>query len=171
MPVQKTIILLLSGILCAAANAEERNWSKWRGPNGNSITDEAGWDPKALEPEPRILWRVNVGCGYSSVCVQGGYAGVGNINQDPLFVNAPGGDYHLKSRKGHWTDSGWVLDATSSPCLDSGDPGDAYGNEPTPHGDRINMGAYGNTVQASKSVLGLVIYVDSGAGGANNGTS
>jgi hypothetical protein len=60
-------------------------------------------------------------------------------------------DYHIKSEAGHWTSSGWVADAQTSPCIDAGDPASAYGNEPAPNGGRINMGAYGNTSQASKT--------------------
>jgi|GEM_PF-2193901 len=37
--------------------------------------------------------------------IQGGYAGTGNINQDPLFVNATGGDFHLQP---------------TSPCINAG---------------------------------------------------
>ena len=39
--------------------------------------------------------------------VQGGFSGTGNIDVDPCFVDAAGGDYHLK---------------VHSPCIDSGDP-------------------------------------------------
>ena len=59
-------------------------------------------------------------------------------------------DAHLQSTNGHWTASGtWVADAQHSPCIDAGDPGDAYAGEPSPNGNRLNMGAYGNTAQAS----------------------
>lgn len=34
--------------------------------------------------------------------VQGGYAGLGNIDVDPCFVDANSGDYHLKSQAGRW---------------------------------------------------------------------
>ena len=73
------------------------------------------------------------------------------------------GDYHLKSEAGRWTstDSGepnsvnenWVLDDVTSPCIDAGDPNRPVEFEPVPHGGVINMGAYGNTPQASKSTL------------------
>ena len=81
--------------------------------------------------------------------VQGGYTGNGNFDLDPLFVG--GGDLHLQSQQGHWTGSGWVTDDQTSPCIDTGHPDSAYDNEPAPNGGRINMGAYGNTAQASKT--------------------
>ena len=81
--------------------------------------------------------------------VQGSYSGTGNINVDPLFVG--GGDFHLQSQEGHWTSSGWVNDSQTSPCIDAGNPASDFSNEPSPNGGRINMGAYGNTAQASKT--------------------
>lgn len=64
-------------------------------------------------------------------------------------------DYHLKSQAGHW-ESGlgtWTNDTLSSPCIDAGDPASTWTNEPAPNGSRINMGAYGNTPEASKTPL------------------
>lgn len=78
-------------------------------------------------------------------------SGTGNITADPQFVNAASNDYHLKSTAGHYTTSGWVTDATTSPAIDAGDPSSAYSTEPAPNGSRINMGFEGNTTQASKS--------------------
>jgi hypothetical protein len=50
--------------------------------------------------------------------------------------------------------AGWTSDGRHlSPCIDAGDPGYDYTLEPEPNGDRINMGAYGNTPQASKSTM------------------
>ena len=43
------------------------------------------------------------------------------------------------------------IDTEISPCIDAGDPNSPYLLEPEPNGGRINMGAYGNTTQASKS--------------------
>ncbi len=63
----------------------------------------------------------------------GASAGTGDISVDPLFADY---DFHLKS---------------DSPCIDAGDPSSDYSNEPTPNGGRINIGAYGNTAEASKS--------------------
>ncbi|MHC4360988.1 MAG: right-handed parallel beta-helix repeat-containing protein, partial [Planctomycetota bacterium] len=45
----------------------------------------------------------------------------------------------------------WVTDDVTSPCIDAGDPATPLGDEPSPNGGIINMGAYGGTSQASKS--------------------
>jgi len=107
--------------------------------------------------------------------MQGGLSGEGNIDADPCFaapgrwvsasdptvVASPGdnaaiwvdGDYHLKSQAGRWdpTSDTWVVDEVTSPCIDAGDPSSPVGEEPEPNGGRINMGAYGGTVEAGKS--------------------
>ena len=74
-----------------------------------------------------------------------------SISVDPLFADEAGRDYHLKSTTGRWTPTGWTNDTVHSPCIDMGRPSSAYTNEPAPNGFRVNMGAFGNTVQASKS--------------------
>ncbi len=67
-------------------------------------------------------------------------------------------DYHLKSNRGRWTPlrplpENWIHDPffVSSPCLDAGDPASDWALEPEENGDRINLGCYGNTAQASLS--------------------
>lgn len=77
--------------------------------------------------------------------------GTGCISVDPLFASAS--DFHLKSKAGRWDGSGWVTDDAHSPCIDAGDPASSFGNETDPNGGRINMGAYGNTSQASLSYV------------------
>lgn len=96
--------------------------------------------------------------------VRGSWPGEGNLDTDPLFalqgrradVSAPRvpGDYHLKSQVGRWDAGvlGWVLDSMTSPCIDAGDPASEWSAEPWPHGDRINMGVYGGSSQASRSM-------------------
>jgi hypothetical protein len=107
--------------------------------------------------------------------VAGGWTGLGNMNADPLFV-MPGywanpndltkavaasdptavgvpGDYHLMSKASRWDPAAgaWVHDTLTSPCIDAGDLTWPVGLEPAPNGNRINMGAYGGTPQASLS--------------------
>ena len=64
------------------------------------------------------------------------YPGIGNINADPLFVNEATDNFHLQ---------------IASPCVDAGDPASDFSMEPNPNGDRINIGAYGGTPEATRS--------------------
>ena len=108
------------------------------------------------------------GVSYSDI--QGGWPGEGNINCDPCFADpgywdangTPGdvnddfwvdGDYRLKSQAGRWDPNSqtWIIDDVTSPCIDAGDPMSPIGPEPFPNGGMINMGAYGGTIEASKS--------------------
>lgn len=64
------------------------------------------------------------------------------------------GDFHLKSPAGRFdpTTMTFVLtDTTTSPCLDAGNPASNFALETLPNGGRIDIGAYGNTPEASKS--------------------
>jgi hypothetical protein len=76
-----------------------------------------------------------------------------SISADPLFADPGGSDFHLQSAGGRFdpTTETWVTDAVTSPAINTGDPVSDFSNEPLPNGDRINMGAYGNTEQASKA--------------------
>lgn len=80
--------------------------------------------------------------------------GTGCIAKDPCFADVASGDFHLKSAAGRWNGTTWVKDTVTSPCIDAGETSATYANEPTPNGNRANMGAYGNTTEASKSASG-----------------
>ena len=102
-----------------------------------------------------ILWN-NIdgdlfGCRARYSCVERG--GDGNITDDPLFVDPNHNDYHIRSERGrYWPRFDiWVLDKITSPCVDAGDPDADTSNEPMPNGGRINIGAYGGTMEASLS--------------------
>lgn len=83
----------------------------------------------------------------------------GNISCNPLFADSNNGDFHLASSAGRWDSNSlcWASDAGSSPCIDAGDPNSNWSFEMWPHGKRINMGAYGNTAQASMSASNIGI--------------
>jgi hypothetical protein len=85
--------------------------------------------------------------------IQGGWPGEGNISVNPLFADPLNYDLHLKSQAGRWDPYNlqWIKDSTTSPCIDAGDLDMPVGSEPEPNSGRINMGAYGGTVEASKS--------------------
>jgi hypothetical protein len=88
--------------------------------------------------------------------------GLGNIDADPCFADPCNGDYHLQSAAGRWdpNQNDWVIDANTSRCIDAGNPGSPPADEPTPNGNRINMGAYGGTAEASKSPVQWALLAD-----------
>ncbi|KCZ72292.1 nitrous oxidase accessory protein [Candidatus Methanoperedens nitroreducens] len=128
-----------SGILSASSGS---NTIK-----NNIITNNQGYgiSGTGMTSTYNDVWNNNLG-NYNRIS-----QGKGDISLDPLFADPQAGDYHLKSRAGRWTPAGWVIDSVSSPAIDAGDPTFAYSNEPSPNGGRINMGAHGNTPQASRS--------------------
>ncbi|MHC5212092.1 MAG: choice-of-anchor Q domain-containing protein, partial [Planctomycetota bacterium] len=64
--------------------------------------------------------------------IQGGYSGTGNIDADPLFVDAANGDFRL---------------LPGSPCIDAGDPADlACGADVFGNPRRLDGGLDGNSV-------------------------
>jgi len=126
------------------------NVAEWPDGTGDQISVQSGNDS--------TISYCDVQGGLADVCINpaGGVAptwGDGNIDADPLFADAANGDLHLKSTGGRWdaTAGDWVKDAQTSPCVDTGDPASDYSTEPEPNGGRINMGAYGNTAEASKA--------------------
>jgi len=105
----------------------------------------------------------------------GANKGPGDIFEDPRFVSngywdnnetpdesddfwVDGEDYRVTSQAGRWSyvDQSWVNDSLTSLCIDAGgepnDPNSDWTGELWPHGKRINIGAYGGTVQASMSL-------------------
>jgi hypothetical protein len=104
-------------------------------------------------------------------CIEGGYPGQGNIDKEPLFASPSGSDYHLQSHLGRyesWSDRWVEIDSGYSPCIDAGDPLDPVGAEPLTNGKRINMGAYGGTVEASKGQGAWIFHVDKYGGSDYN---
>ncbi len=115
-------------------------------------TDVAGGRAMIHDPQRAMVW------------------GPGNISSDPCFAD-PGrwdsngtefdpnddffvaGDYHLKSRAGQWdpANQAWRQDDVTSPCIDGGNPATPFDREPSPNGNRVNMGYDGGTTEASKS--------------------
>jgi nitrous oxidase accessory protein NosD len=89
---------------------------------------------------------------------------VHSIGIDPLFVDSAAGDLHLRSAAasgtyvkatGQWTQ----FPRQNSPGIDAGDPAAGFENEPERNGGRLNLGAYGNTPQASRSAY-RIYYVN-----------
>jgi outer membrane protein assembly factor BamB len=64
------IAVAIVALCLAGCTAGKYDWPRWRGPNGDNISKEKGWNPKAPEGGPRIAWKVDVGGGYSNVAIQ-----------------------------------------------------------------------------------------------------
>jgi len=130
---------------CGPFNVQFTNCIMWDGgneiwnPPGSIITlaysNVYGGRTSVYDPCESIIW------------------GEGNIDVDPCFADPCNGDYHLKSQAGRWdpNSQSWVRDDVTSPCIDAANPGCPVGDEPSPNGNRRNMGAYGGTAEASKS--------------------
>jgi hypothetical protein len=93
-----------------------------------------------------------------------------SMRADPLFANAEGGDYHLRSRQGRWNGTGWVTDEDTSWAIDLANPKLDFDREPAPNGGRRNLGAYGGTGEASQTdewtkELAVVSLRDGGVAG------
>ncbi|NQT01868.1 MAG: hypothetical protein HQ580_07595, partial [Planctomycetes bacterium] len=123
-----------------------------------------------------IFWNNRDGdlfqCQARYSCIESGASGQGSININPLFVDAANGDYHLKSEGWRWNTNSesWTWDDVTSRCIDAGDPDLPLGDEPmsVPRdpdniygvNQRINMGAFGGTSQASMPPSGWVLPED-----------
>ena len=126
--------------------------------------------------------------GQAAALVGGGTLnwGEGNIDADPRFARLDylddkgtrddsddvwvDGDYHLKSEEGRWNSNSvcWVMDDVTSSCVDTGGPNSPVAFETFPNGGIVNMGAYGGTAEASRSLSGLHAKYGGGTGEPNN---
>ena len=81
------------------------------------------------------------------------YYNTGNANR---YADLASMDVHLLSPAGYVVNGGAFGPATNacSSAIDAGDPDADYANEPSPNGDRLNLGAYGNTAEASRTATG-----------------
>ena len=70
-------------------------------------------------------------------------------------------DVHVLSKYGYYKNDGKMYGGAEvfSGAIDAGDPASGYENEGAPNGGRINLGAYGNTAQASLSCKGFCIRI------------
>ncbi|MBN1807237.1 MAG: right-handed parallel beta-helix repeat-containing protein [Sedimentisphaerales bacterium] len=136
----------------------------WNCPQPATLTDSSNTD--AEDRGSHITFEYcNIEGGQDSISISGDHStltwGMGNIDTDPLFVNPDIFDFHLKSEAGRWdpNSESWVIDDGTSPCIDAGDPNSDWTSETWPHGQRINMGAYGNTQKASMSMESQTIFL------------
>ena len=92
------------------------------GTAGGMAVEETGYTAGSVDGSNCIIWGNSSPQTYAVVPdsieltysnVEGGYTGTGNIDSDPLFMNAAAGDFSLSCN----------LDGSGkSPCIDTGDP-------------------------------------------------
>jgi len=61
---------LILGNCGIGTKADEADWPRWRGPNGDGISIDANWDPEALAGGAKILWKADVWMGYSNIAIK-----------------------------------------------------------------------------------------------------
>lgn len=85
----------------------------------------------------------------SNVKTSGDYTYMLNNTAGANFISSI--DVHLRSAGGMFDNSGSFIDTEliTSSAIDKGNPDSDFSNEPEPHGYRANLGAYGNTKEAS----------------------
>ena len=70
----RTLIFILSiwlfGTCLTYGIADDFEWPRWRGPNGDGISNETNWNPEALAGGPKILWKVDIGIGHSNIAIK-----------------------------------------------------------------------------------------------------
>ncbi len=153
---------------CLIARYPDNGIQAYNGPvwlRNVTVADNGGWGIRVVlgnvSARNCITWANTFG-GFQDgnitySCSQEPFPGLGNIQVNPRFVDTA--FYHLESRAGHYTNGffsggGWANSTvTNSPCMDAGDPAAAWQNETQPNRHQINLGAYGNTVVASRSFI------------------
>ncbi|MBN1270295.1 MAG: right-handed parallel beta-helix repeat-containing protein [Kiritimatiellae bacterium] len=94
-----------------------------------------------------------------------------SMSAEPFFADPGAGDFHLQSVTGRWNGAAWTNDLVHSPCIDAGNPAGGVGSELSPNGGRVNLGAYGGTTNASKSLTGpWLVAMSMNDGGVLKGT-
>ena len=131
--------------------AEKSGGAFWNYEGAARLTNCILWDNAPAEIHNYVGTVATTFCN-----IQGGSAGQGNIDANPLFDDPDKGDYHLLS---------------SSPCINAGDPDYAAGpgetdldGGPRVLDGRVDIGAYESHPPA-------VLYVDADSPGANDGSS
>ncbi len=93
---------------------------------------------------------------------------------NPALADPANLDFHPLSTGGRWDTqlASFVVDGSTSPLVDSGSPAVPYAMETEPNGGRVNIGLFGNSLQASKSPVDAdYLLVRLNDGGSVSGTN
>jgi outer membrane protein assembly factor BamB len=102
-------------IAAAVSWSDGFDWPRWRGPDGDGISKETDWDPGALEGGGQVLWKVNVGIGYSNVAVSGNRVFAMGSKGGNIVVNCLDADTGQKLWEHSWLE---YLTPQSTPTVE-----------------------------------------------------
>ena len=71
---------------CHWMDGSKAEWAQWRGPNRDGVSLETGMLKTWREREPKVLWRVPIGEGFSGISISGGRAYTMAAEGDDEFV-------------------------------------------------------------------------------------
>lgn len=122
----QTILLPALGLLLGGAlgGAHGEDWVRWRGPNGNGISNETEWKSDWADGKPKTVWIAEVGTGFSSCVVQAHHMLTQGHNDDSDVVSC----LRVDDGKPLWTfeyaaplgDRDFEGGPTSTPTIDAG---------------------------------------------------
>ena len=122
-----------------------------------------------------IFWKTALGYPTLNELQEGLGIFLNSTVLDPLLANPSAGLFHPRSVVGTYSNGTFSTYAEHSPCIDLGAPSASFTNEPSPNGGRINIGNYGDTVEASKSRtnawLQVLSFTDGGTLNAATGST
>jgi len=111
-----------SGDAVAASAVANKNWSQWKGPNRDGLSEETGLLRSWPEDGPKLLWSAQgLGKGFSTVSINDGIVYVTGMKDDTEHLSAFDLKGNLKWQKPYgkgWTRS--FPSARSTPTVDSG---------------------------------------------------
>jgi outer membrane protein assembly factor BamB len=112
--------ILCFAILAPAARAED--WPNYRGPHHDAVSTETGWTTQWSPEGPPVLWKANVGVGFSSFAVSGGRSytagSAGNTSTIYCFDADSGKIVWKHSYASELGDHDFEGGTTSTPTLD-----------------------------------------------------
>lgn len=135
-------------LLLAAGPLWADDWPHWRGPARNGISAEKGWLDAWPADGPRVLWKAEVGTGFSSFAVaKGRVFTMGNAdNTDTLFC------FDAETGKTVWSHK-YACDLGDTANYEAGP-----GATPTVDGDRVFTLSRSGHVNCLETAGGKVVW-------------
>ncbi len=102
---------------------ETAEWPQWRGPNRDAVSSEEGLLKEWRQGAPKVLWRIAIGEGFSSISVSGGRLYTlwdAPAGQLLVGLDAAGGKELWRRRLDARFESSWGNGPRSTPVVDGG---------------------------------------------------